>query len=118
MISADPRIKAAIAAHHLGSALYGPEGIGQVDIPMMMVSGDQDVVSPVVTEQIFPFIWMQQQPRYMALLQAGTHFSSKPPGEGAGDGMAGETPGTVPLLFVGANRDVGATYYKALATAS
>jgi predicted dienelactone hydrolase len=104
----DPRIKAVIAAHNLGAALYGYEGIQQVDRPMLMVSGDWDVVSPVVTEQIFPFIWMEQSPKYMALLQLGTHFSSKPAGEGAGD---------VPNILMGEHRDVGSTYYKILATA-
>jgi predicted dienelactone hydrolase len=104
----DPRIKAVIAAHNLGAALYGYEGIQQIDRPMLMVSGDWDVVSPVVTEQIFPFIWMEQTPKYMALLQVGTHFSSKPPGEGAGD---------VPNILMGENRDIGSAYYKTLATA-
>lgn len=105
---ADPRIKAVIAAHNLGAGLYGYEGIRQVNRPILMVSGDWDVVSPVVTEQIFPFIWMEQNPRYMALLQVGTHFSSKPPGEGAGD---------VPNILTGEHRDIGARYYKTLATA-
>ena len=104
----DPRIKAVIAAHNLGAGLYGYEGIQQVDRPILMVSGDWDVVSPVVTEQIFPFIWMEQDPKYMALLQVGTHFSSKPPGEGAGD---------VPNILMGEHRDIGSSYYKTLATA-
>jgi predicted dienelactone hydrolase len=104
----DSRIKAVIAAHNLGAGLYGYEGIQKIDRPILMVSGDWDVVSPVVTEQIFPFIWMQQSPKYMALLQVGTHFSSKPPGEGAGD---------VPNILMGENRDIGSTYYKILATA-
>ena len=51
---------------------------------------------------------MEQTPRYMALLQAGTHFSSKPAGEGAGD---------VPSILMGEHRDVGSVYYKTLATA-
>ena len=104
----DPRIKAVIAAHNLGAGLYGYEGIQQVDRPILMVSGDWDVVSPVVTEQIFPFIWMDQFPKYMALLQVGTHFSSKPAGEGAGD---------VPNILMGEHRDIGSAYYKTLATA-
>ncbi len=105
---ADPRIKAIIAAHNLGTGLYGYEGIRQINRPILMVSGDWDVVSPVVTEQIFPFIWMEQNPRYMAMLQVGTHFSSKPPGE---------EPEDVPNLLSGAHRDIGARYYKTLATA-
>ena len=104
----DPRIKAVIAAHNMGAFLYGPEGLGQITVPMMMVSGSIDVTSPVVPEQIAPFIWLQNESRYMVLLQQGTHFSSKPPGEGAGD---------VPSILMGEHRDVGSTYYKALTVA-
>ena len=104
----DPRIKAVIAAHNLGGPLYGPEGVGRVTIPIMMVSGNADVVASVVTEQFAPFLWLTSPTRYLALLQVGTHFSSKPPGEGAGD---------VPSLFMGQHREVGSSYYKTLATA-
>ncbi|PSR19435.1 dienelactone hydrolase [filamentous cyanobacterium CCP3] len=104
----DPRIKAAIAAHNMGSALYGPEGIGQIDVPLLMVTGSADITSPVVTEQFAPFIWLNAEPRYLALLQKGTHFSSKPPGEGAGD---------VPSFLMGEHRDVGARYYRGMVTA-
>lgn len=104
----DPRIKAAIAAHPLGGGMYGPEGIGKIDIPLLMVSGSADIVAPVVTEQIFPYVWMKTQPKYLALLQQGTHFSTKPAGEGAGD---------VPSFLMGEHRDVGSTYYKAMTTA-
>jgi predicted dienelactone hydrolase/ABC-type amino acid transport substrate-binding protein len=104
----DPRIKAVIAAHNMGAPLYGPEGIGKIDIPMLMVTGSIDVTSPVVTEQFAPFIWLQAEPRYLVMLQQGTHFSSKPAGEGAGD---------VPEILMGEHRDVGSTYYKGLTIA-
>jgi predicted dienelactone hydrolase len=104
----DPRIKAVIAAHNMGSALYGPESIGQIDVPMLMVTGSADITSPVVTEQFAPFIWLNAEPRYLALLQTGTHFSSKPPGEGAGD---------VPSFLMGEHRDIGSQYYKGMTTA-
>ncbi|MGF1570907.1 MAG: alpha/beta hydrolase [Nodosilinea sp.] len=105
---ADPRIKAVIAAHNLGAGLYGPESVGQIDLPLLMVSGNADIVAPVVTEQFAPFIWLDTEPRYLALLKTGTHFSSKPAGEGADD---------VPSLLMGEHRDVGSTYYKTLVTA-
>jgi ABC-type amino acid transport substrate-binding protein len=104
----DPRIKAVVAAHNMGAALYGPEGVSQIEIPILMVSGSVDVTSPVVTEQFAPFIWLNAEPRYLALLQQGTHFSSKPPGEGAGD---------VPKILMGEHRDVGSRYYKGLTVA-
>ena len=104
----DPRIKAVISAHHMGATLYGPEGVGQIDIPFMMVSGSVDITSPVVSEQFAPFIWLNTESRYLVLLQRGTHFSSKPPGEGSGD---------VPNILMGEHRDVGSRYYKGLTVA-
>ena len=82
----DPRIKAVIAAHNLGAGLYGYEGIRQIDRPILMVSGDWDVVSPVVTEQIFSVCLDGADPpgTWRCCRRART-FSSKPAGEGAGD---------------------------------
>lgn len=103
----DPRVKAVIIGHPLGAALYGPEGFGQIDIPLLMVAGSKDIVSPVVTEQLHPFIWLQNDPKYLALLDVGTHFSSKP-----GRDVTGFL-----RLIAGENRDVGTAYYKTLSVA-
>jgi predicted dienelactone hydrolase len=104
----DPRIKAVVAAHPLGGGLYGPEGFSQIDVPLLMVSGGNDIVSTVVTEQIHPFVWLQSEPKYMALLEGGTHFTSKP----GRDGAAG-----IFKLLAGEHRDVGSRYYKILSVA-
>lgn len=103
----DPRVKAIVAGHPLGGALYGPEGMRQIDVPLLMVSGSEDIVSPVVTEQFHPFIWMETSPKYLALLDVGTHFSSKPGRDAAGFFK----------LIAGENRDVGTAYYQALSVA-
>jgi len=103
----DSRVKAVILGHPLGAALYGPEGMRQIDVPLLMVSGSKDIVAPVVTEQIHPFIWMQTEPKYLALLDVGTHFSSKPGRDAAGFFK----------LLAGEHRDVGTNYYKALTLA-
>jgi predicted dienelactone hydrolase/ABC-type amino acid transport substrate-binding protein len=104
----DPRIKAFIAAHPFGATLYGPEGYSQITAPLLVVSGSNDILSPVVTEQIHPFIWLQSQPKYLALLTVGTHFSSKLGRVGAG--------GLFQAL-VGQHREIGAQYFKALQVA-
>lgn len=101
----DERIKAAIAAHALGGALYGPAGMGQIDIPLLMVAGSQDIIAQAVTEQIHPFVWLRSDPKYLALLTKGTHFTSKPGREG-GDGFFS--------LLAGEHRDIGSRYFKAL----
>ncbi|NEQ47391.1 MAG: alpha/beta hydrolase [Leptolyngbya sp. SIOISBB] len=104
----DSRIKAVITGHPLGASLYGPEGFSQIDIPLLMVGGSEDIVAPVVVEQFHPFIWMQTEPKYLAMLDIGTHFSSKPGRDAAGGIFA---------LLAGANRDVGSGYYEALTVA-
>jgi len=104
----DPRIKAVVAAHAVGGGLYGPEGFSQIDVPIMLVSGSNDIVSTVVTEQIHPFVWLQTETKYMAMLEEGTHFSTKPGRAGAGGIFA---------LLAGEHRDVGSRYYKLLSVA-
>ena len=104
----DPRIKAVVAAHAVGGGLYGPEGFGQIDVPILMVAGENDIVSTVITEQIHPFVWLQTQPKYLATFERGTHFTSKPGREGIGG---------IFRLLAGQNRDLGARYYKGLSVA-
>lgn len=104
----DPRVKAVITGHPLGGPMYGPEGFSQIDVPLLMVAGSKDIVAPVVVEQFHPFIWLETESKYLAMLDVGTHFSSKP-GREAATGIF--------RLLTGANRDVGSTYYKALTVA-
>lgn len=94
-------------AHPLGAALYGPEGMREINVPLPMVSGSEDIVSPVVPEQIYPFIWLQTEPKYLALLNVRTHFSSKPGQDATG----------VFKRLSGEHRDLGSNYYKALTVA-
>ncbi len=72
----DPRIKAALAAHPLASGIFGPEGMGEIDIPILITAGSNDLVAPVVTEQIHPFVWVDSEPKYLALFKPGTHFAT------------------------------------------
>ncbi|MGK7916889.1 MAG: alpha/beta hydrolase family protein [Prochloraceae cyanobacterium] len=71
----DPRIKAAIASNPIASSLFGPEGLSQIELPTLILAGSEDLISPVVQEQIHPFVWLKASPKYLALLVPGTHFS-------------------------------------------
>ena len=103
---ADPRIKAAIAGHPLASGIFGPEGMSTINIPVLMTAGSQDLVAPVVTEQIHPFVWMQSEPRYLALFKPGTHFATSEPGaEGAE---------SIPPILMGEHQEFGRNYFKGL----
>ncbi|WP_253274218.1 alpha/beta fold hydrolase [Myxosarcina sp. GI1] len=102
----EPRIKAAIAAHPLASGIFGPEGMSKIDIPLMITAGSQDVIAPVVTEQIHPFVWMRSQPKYLALFDPGTHFAT---GEQSAAGAD-----TIPEFLIGKYRNFGREYFKSL----
>ncbi len=104
----DPRVKAVVAAHTVGGGLYGPEGFSEIDVPLLMVAGGNDIVSTVVTEQIHPFVWLQAQPKYLAMFEGGTHFTSKPGRDGAGG---------IFKLLAGEHRNLGSRYYKILSVA-
>jgi predicted dienelactone hydrolase len=75
----DRRIVAAIAINPLTSGLFGQEGLSQIQIPVMFVSGSADPVTPALSEQIEPFTWLKTPNKYLALLIGGTHFSTLAP---------------------------------------
>jgi predicted dienelactone hydrolase len=106
----DPRIKAIVAAHPLTSALYGPEGMRNVEVPTLMVAGANDIVTPVIEEQIHPFLWLNSPNKYLALMVPGTHFSST---------LRSDTKGVagVPKFIIGTNFDLGRPYFFGLSTA-
>jgi ABC-type amino acid transport substrate-binding protein len=84
----------------------------QITVPLLMVAGSHDIVAPVVTEQIHPYIWLQSEPKYLALLDVGTHFSSKPGRESAADTQ--DVADEAVNLLIGEHRDIGTRYTKIL----
>ncbi|MDJ1174259.1 alpha/beta hydrolase [Roseofilum capinflatum] len=77
----DPRVQAAIAVYPLSSVIFGPEQIGNIEIPTLLMASSHDIVTPVVTEQIYPFLWLQHPEKYLALMVPGSHFSVSAPTE-------------------------------------
>ncbi|MEM9213406.1 MAG: alpha/beta fold hydrolase [Cyanobacteria bacterium P01_F01_bin.150] len=72
----DDRIDAVIAINPIGSALFGPEGIPDIEIPVLMMTGSADVVAPMLWEQIYPFSWLQTPEKFLVTMHRGTHFST------------------------------------------
>lgn len=85
----DPRIKAAIAINPLNSRILGQAGLSKIDIPLMMISGSADTLTPAFSEQIRPFTWLTTPNKYLALIQGGTHFSTL---EDSSDRATGSIP--------------------------
>jgi predicted dienelactone hydrolase len=73
----DPRIKAIFAISPLDSTIFGKLGMSQIRVPVFMMGGSDDIVTPAVPEQIYPFTWLQTPDKYLAILEKGTHFSTQ-----------------------------------------
>lgn len=72
----DDRITAAIAINPLVSSIFGQESLSKIKIPLMLISGSSDPITPSLPEQITPFTWLTTPEKYLVLLKGGTHFST------------------------------------------
>ncbi|MDJ0534413.1 MAG: alpha/beta hydrolase [Xenococcaceae cyanobacterium MO_207.B15] len=101
----DERITSAIAINPLTSAIFGQEGMAQIDIPIMLISGSADPVTPAVPEQIKPFTWLTTTEKYLTLLRGGTHFS-----------VLNESSGSIPVpeAAIGPDPKIAQKYIKQL----
>ena len=72
----DERIDAIIAINPIGSAIFGPDGIDDIEIPVMMMTGSADIVAPILREQVYPFSWLQTLEKFLVTMHGGTHFST------------------------------------------
>ncbi|ALF55164.1 dienelactone hydrolase [Nostoc piscinale CENA21] len=72
----DPRIKAVMAINPINSSVLGENGISQIKVPAMIVTGSQDIFAPAIPEQIRPFTWLTEPNKYLVLIENATHFSA------------------------------------------
>ena len=108
---ADPRIKGAIAISPIASGILGPESLSQISIPTAIVSGSEDIVAPMVQEQVYPFTWLAAEDKYLAMIIPGDHFS--------GSDLPRKKPKDPTIIeeFVGKRLANGQPYIKAFAVA-
>ncbi|TWH44062.1 alpha/beta hydrolase [Dulcicalothrix desertica] len=102
----DSRVKAVIAINPVGSSILGQTGLSQINIPVMIVAGSADTVTPALPEQIQPFTWLTTPNKYLALINGGTHFST-----------IAESPNNalpIPQEAVGASPEVSRSYIESL----
>jgi predicted dienelactone hydrolase len=71
----DERVKAVLALNSVGSLFFGETGMGQIQIPTLMIAGSDDIFAPPIPEQVTPFSWLKTPQRYLVLVDKGTHFS-------------------------------------------
>lgn len=107
----DDRIKAVFAVNPFLSSIFNQTGVSQIKLPLMVVAGSQDIVTPAVPEQILPFTWLGSKNKYLAVIENGTHFTA----------LAEPTPENdvlpVPPALLGPDRSDAHSYLNALSVA-
>lgn len=76
---ADSRVKAVMTISPIASSIFGKTRLSQIDLPVLMTASSHDILTPVLTEQFYPFTWLTTPDKYLALLNGTTHFSSIAP---------------------------------------
>ncbi|MFN4280781.1 alpha/beta hydrolase [Thermosynechococcus sp.] len=107
----DPRVQAVIAVNPITSAVFSPESLSQLKIPVMFVAASNDTIAPAVEEQIYPFTWLKTRDRYLVLIDDATHFST------IGEANQSEPVLPVPKELVGATPPRSRTYLRGLSLA-
>ena len=74
-IATDERIAAVVALNSVGSALFGPSGMAEIQLPIALVASSHDLVAPAVEEQVRPFTWLESEDRHLMYVTPASHVS-------------------------------------------
>lgn len=69
----DERITAVLAVNPVNNSIFGPDGLGQVDIPVALVAGSLDPAAPAIFEQLLSFPWLSSSHKYLMLSEGQAH---------------------------------------------
>ncbi|NET59287.1 MAG: alpha/beta hydrolase [Symploca sp. SIO2E6] len=105
----DERVKAVMAINPVSSAIFGREGMAQIQVPLMMISSTQDIFAPPLPEQLYPFLWLTTPNKYLAVMEKGTHFSFL--------GAQNQGAFDIPPELIGPDPMLAFPYLNALSTA-
>ena len=74
----DRRIVQAILLNPVIGRLFNEKGLSQVNIPVMMLAGTNDAITPAVSQQFLPFTELKTD-KYLLTAIGGTHLSAGDP---------------------------------------
>ncbi|NEO57168.1 MAG: alpha/beta fold hydrolase [Okeania sp. SIO3B5] len=72
----DNRIQAIFAFFPFCRSLYGASEMNQVNVPVLWQATDTDFITPLLTEQVFPFSWLKSSEKYLAISEKLPHSRS------------------------------------------
>ncbi|MBW4656428.1 MAG: alpha/beta hydrolase [Kaiparowitsia implicata GSE-PSE-MK54-09C] len=108
----DPRIRAAVALNPVASSIFGADGLSAITIPTLMLTATDDVLAPMMPEQVQPFANLTTPERYLAVMENGNHATVYPQ-----LAVPGATTSPILLLTKGPDPALGGDYARALTLA-
>jgi predicted dienelactone hydrolase len=70
----DERISFIIAFNPVNAGIFGPEGLSQIQIPVVIGASGYDPAAPIVPEQAYSFTWLTAPEKYLLLARGGAHI--------------------------------------------
>ena len=69
----DERVVAVLGHNPVNRAIFGPEGLSQIQIPVLMGAGSYDPATPFIFEQLGSFTWLTTPDKYLLLQEGQAH---------------------------------------------
>jgi predicted dienelactone hydrolase len=70
----DPRITSVLVKNPVNSSVFGPKGIDNIDLPVLVAAGSHDPATPAVFEQFITFPWFSTPAKYLVLMEGQAHI--------------------------------------------
>jgi predicted dienelactone hydrolase len=71
----DQRVTSVITLNPVNSSVFGPNGLGKIEIPVLTLAGTYDPATPAIYEQFRSFPWFGSQNKYLGLIEGQAHVS-------------------------------------------
>jgi IS1 family transposase len=70
----DERVGLVIAFTPVNASIFGPDGLNQIQVPIVIGASGYDPAAPLVSEQAVSFTWLTAPERYLLLARGGAHI--------------------------------------------
>jgi predicted dienelactone hydrolase len=85
----DKRVQQVVALNPAIGQIFGKSGLGQVDIPTLVLSSSEDSLAPAFSQQFQPFMQLPKEKRYLLTSIGSTHLSVSDPDNFSGAAISG-----------------------------
>ncbi|MGB3533260.1 MAG: alpha/beta hydrolase [Microcoleaceae cyanobacterium] len=71
----DSRVKAIMPINPVNSSIFGRQSLSQLNLPILWKTSGKDTVTPVASEQVRSFTWLNVPEKYLLLAEGDHHIN-------------------------------------------